>query len=48
VCVYRSHRRPTSPAARDVSHGDGDSFLLADQNHQFFASGHTGVEQIPL
>ena len=39
--------RPSTPAA-GPAHGDGDRFLLPDQDHQSFAACHAGIEQIAL
>src|SRR5271166_701145 len=39
--------RPASPA-RSVADGDGDRFLLADQNDEAFASGDARVEKVAL
>src|SRR4051812_6366849 len=39
--------RPAAPP-RHIAHGYRDGFLLADQHDQPLASGHAGVEQVPL
>src|SRR5258705_11468820 len=39
--------RPAAPAG-DAAHGDGDSFLLADQDDETFATGDAGIKQVAL
>src|SRR5271165_4213768 len=39
--------RPASPA-RNISNGDRDGLLLADENHELLATGDAGIEEIPL
>src|SRR5208282_5412270 len=39
--------RPASPA-RNISNGDCNGLLLADENHELLATGNAGVEEIPL
>src|ERR1700721_2297077 len=42
------HSVRPSPPPRDVAHGNGDCFLLADQHDQLLSSSHASVEQVPL
>jgi hypothetical protein len=38
----------TAAPSRNISDRNGDGLLLADQHHEFLASGDAGVDQIPL
>ena len=37
-----------APSSRDIANGDGDSLLLADENHQPLATRDAGVGEISL